>query len=899
MHKIFISHSTRDKPSAFAICSSLESKRIRCWIAPRDILAGANWPEAITDAIENSAAIVLVLSEAANASPNVRDEIILGRKFNVPVVQVRIAEVVPARHLELLLSSSQWFDAYPPPLDSHFDSLIAQLISLIGEETSSLPTERKRSGFGVSSDRDTAKQSDTKDEPPPKNSPLHSELLFGVVAAQFNFIDHQQFLGVCAEWCATKRGSIGQMLVERHLIEEEDRLAILALQRRQLARYKDDAPEALLASTDATMREAIRLSGSHEISHSLDGLTRKGEVDDCNEGFRLEEIGNVPRYQWNRLHRVGGLAHIWVGEDIALKRNVAMKSLPPDKQTASTQRKLLREARIAGKLEHPNIVPVYDLGRRDSDKSPFYTMRLLHGGTLSDAIRRFHAARIEGSLDPIERRRMLNVLIDVCNAVAYAHSQGILHLDIKPDNVILGMFNEVQLVDWGLAQEIGAPGSKVGDEKTNRPVGTPAYMSPEQAQGDASKFTVRTDVYGLGSILFEILTDRPPHVGSDVDLLIDSIGVKATPSPADFVSRTPETLVAICCRAMAFDPIDRYENALFLCEQIQTFLSDEPIEVYRSAVNRALSLCEQDSHNEAFRDNPCRSLTNLGIVLIGMERFEEAGDVLAKAIEQYRRLKAEHQDNLQYRVNLAAACLQRRTACYSMGRNNEAEQMARDALSEYQEIIRRSSKSDEYQSVMESMILVAGLSCGAIDTETGSVEDDSDPFGDEATDEPPSEVQRTSVGGDTARVSPQGDKVQVSVFDGCKELWKGMSRLPLEIGRQQEGDTDSIGLQDLATSQRLVIAPTSARSIPRQSLRLEWNNGKMKLTNIHPRLSFYVGAQAEPLVPGGEFQAIDEIVVALPGNRTLLVTQAIESRSIRGAPLVSGTIAQSESSQDD
>ncbi len=126
-----------------------------------------------------------------------------------------------------------------------------------------------------------------------------------------------------------------------------------------------------------------------------------------------------------------------------------------------------------------------------------------------------------------------------------------------------------------------------------------------------------------------------------------------------------------------------------------------------------------------------------------------------------------------------------------------------------------------------------------------------------------------------------------------------MSRLPLEIGRQQEGDTDSIGLQDLATSQRLVIAPTSARSIPRQSLRLEWNNGKMKLTNIHPRLSFYVGAQAEPLVPGGEFQAIDEIVVALPGNRTLLVTQAIESRSIRGAPLVSGTIAQSESSQDD
>lgn len=115
-------------------------------------------------------------------------------------------------------------------------------------------------------------------------------------------------------------------------------------------------------------------------------------------------------------------------------------------------------------------------------------------------------------------------------------------------------------------------------------------------------------------------------------------------------------------------------------------------------------------------------------------------------------------------------------------------------------------------------------------------------------------------------------KIEVSVFEGNQELWNGISKTPLEIGRQQEGDSDSLGLQDLVTSQRLVIAPVSARSIPRQALKVDSGDGNLKVINIHPRLSFYVGTQAEPLAPGEEFEAADEIVVSLPENRTVRVT---------------------------
>ena len=145
------------------------------------------------------------------------------------------------------------------------------------------------------------------------------------------------------------------------------------------------------------------------------------------------------------------------------------------------------------------------------------------------------------------------------------------------------------------------------------------------------------------------------------------------------------------------------------------------------------------------------------------------------------------------------------------------------------------------------------------------------------------------------------NKVQVIVFDGKEELWKGISKTPLEVGRQQEGDAGPLDLQDLVTSQRLVIAPVSARSIPRQALRIDTAGGKLQVTNIHARLSFYVGRQAQPLAPGEVF-ASDEIVVSLPENRTVQVTtcdpDSIESPASPGAETHFRTLSHIESPKE-
>lgn len=716
MHKtVFISHSIRDKAAALSVCSALESNGVNCWIAPRDIVAGVKWAAAIAEAIESSAAIALILTVASNESPNVADEVNLAKKFDVPILSIRIEDVQPAKHLELFLSSSHWFDAHQAPLDRYLGNLVRDFQRLIDESDVQKPASSE-------SLKDTAQKHDTTREPQAADSSLHRELLFGVVAAQFEFITQQQFLAVCAEWCATKSDSVGEMLVARNWIEEEDRVAIDALHRRKIAKHRGNAPAALLASSDGLIRNIIRNSQSPEISRSLDGIA--GEPDgDGGEAFN--RISRQSRFNWTRLHRAGGLGHIWLADDTELGRTVAIKTLPPDQRSPAAMQMLLNEARIAARLEHPNIVPIYEVGRREDDDEPFYAMRLLRGETLTEAIKRMHSAA-DDRLDSVERRRLLNVLYDVCNAVAYAHSQGVCHLDLKPDNVVVGMFNEVNLLDWGLAQQLGdSPSCNL------KPRGTPAYMAPEQSAGRNGDIGTRTDVYGLGAILYEILTGRPPH-----EEPTEITGTVLRPSPSGIRSekKSPQALVAICEKAMSVDISQRHESAITLAEEIQSYLRDEPLEAYRAAVRRARELCKNGSDSEPLRDNLARSLMNVGVVLDGMERFEEAEQGLAEAIDEYRWLKDRFPENLQYRVNFATACLQRRTALDALGRHSEAEQMSRNALWEYEDIIRKGHNRRDFISVYESML----TEMGACDEESENREDEiaaDEPFDSNATPE--------------------------------------------------------------------------------------------------------------------------------------------------------------------
>jgi tetratricopeptide (TPR) repeat protein len=292
----------------------------------------------------------------------------------------------------------------------------------------------------------------------------------------------------------------------------------------------------------------------------------------------------------------GGLGEVHVALDEELHREVALKEVQarflgdPD-----SVRRFVREAEVTGRLEHPGVVPVYGLGAYP-DGRPYYAMRLIRGESLESAIQRFHEADRPGR-DAGERslsfRTLLSRFVAVCNAVAYAHSRGVLHRDLKPANVMLGPFGETLVIDWGLAKvlpgtpsgpEGAAPASpSSGDALLTDPgvlAGTPAYMSPEQAAGDQAAVGPTSDVYALGAILYAVLTGQAPFRSQLVAILAE-VQQGAFVPPQRIKTGVPRALAAICLKAMALSPSDRYATATELAADVERWFSDEPVLAYR------------------------------------------------------------------------------------------------------------------------------------------------------------------------------------------------------------------------------------------------------------------------------------------------------------------------------
>jgi serine/threonine protein kinase len=224
-----------------------------------------------------------------------------------------------------------------------------------------------------------------------------------------------------------------------------------------------------------------------------------------------------------------------VAVDTELHREVALKQiLDSHADDEASRRRFLVEAEITGGLEHPGIVPVYGLGTY-GDGRPYYAMRFIRGDSLKEDIERFHAdvvPRKDPGKRSLELRQLLRRFTDVCHAIEYAHSRGVLHRDLKPGNVIVGKHGETLVVDWGLAKATGKadpgsgertllPSSASGSAETlpGSALGTPAYMSPEQAEGDLERLGPRSDVYSLGATLYCLLTGKPPLAGDAVDVI--------------------------------------------------------------------------------------------------------------------------------------------------------------------------------------------------------------------------------------------------------------------------------------------------------------------------------------------------------------------------------------------
>jgi serine/threonine-protein kinase len=406
-------------------------------------------------------------------------------------------------------------------------------------------------------------------------------LLFGVLAMQADLLDPDRFAEACAAWAARKDGALADLLLARGWLTPADRGVIDRLLELKLARH-GDARASIAAVADHHVRETLS---------RIDALTPLPEGPAPSTTIDHRPAG-PERYTRTRLHAEGGIGQVWLAHDAGLGRQVALKELRPERAGSSAAlARFLDEARVTGQLEHPGIVPVYELDRSAGD--PFYTMRFVHGRTLAEAVARYHDRRRTGAAGPLELRELLTAFVAVCNAVAYAHSRGVVHRDLKPQNVVLGDFGEAILLDWGLAKVVDRPADPDAPPVLSDPatphdqtaqgsvVGTPAYMAPEQASGRIDQIGPVTDVHGLGAILYEILTGRPPFRGGDTQDVLRQVVREPPTAPRGLAPHTPPPLEAVCLKALAKKPADRYPSARALAEDLRHHLADEPVSVLR------------------------------------------------------------------------------------------------------------------------------------------------------------------------------------------------------------------------------------------------------------------------------------------------------------------------------
>jgi serine/threonine protein kinase/WD40 repeat protein len=309
------------------------------------------------------------------------------------------------------------------------------------------------------------------------------------------------------------------------------------------------------------------------------------------------------RYEEIRAFASGGMGKIWLMHDSHLGRDIALKQLLPDRLSGATFAgpptaelmtipiiaRFLQEARITGQLEHPSIIPVYELGYR-ADGSLYYTMKFVRGRSMQQAL--------GDAKDIVDRLKLLKHFQDLCYAIAYAHSRGVIHRDIKPLNVMIGEFGETVAIDWGIAKVRGLQdihekglvdtvramrlGGAEATEKTEygQTIGSPLYMPPEQAGGDPNAVDERSDVYALGAVLYTILAGQPPYKGMNVREFLNKVATTDPRPIQEIEPMAPKELIAVVNRAMQRKPENRYQNAKELVDEIEQYLSGGLVSAY-------------------------------------------------------------------------------------------------------------------------------------------------------------------------------------------------------------------------------------------------------------------------------------------------------------------------------
>jgi serine/threonine-protein kinase len=418
-------------------------------------------------------------------------------------------------------------------------------------------------------------------------------LLLGILALQMDFVSRDALIAAMHAWALDKAKPLGLILCERGALTEAERAPLEALVDRHLARHDHD-PDKSLAALRPSPEIRAHL-GSVPGSELLSALSPTPDGPPTVSVGASLPLPSDSRYQRLRPHAKGGLGEVWVAADRELEREVALKEIQEQHAAqADSRARFLLEARVTGGLEHPGIVPVYGLGHH-ADGRPYYAMRFVKGDSLRRAIEGFYQTNWQGK--PGEKalafRNLLGRFIDVCDAVEYAHSRGVLHRDLKPGNVMLGKYGETLVVDWGLAKVTGRADVEAteggltvssGDSgltQAGKALGTPAYMSPEQAAGRLDELGPRSDVYSLGATLYTLLTNQSPVPQGEMGEVLARVERGDFAPPRQVNKEVPRPLEAVCLKAMARDPAQRYDSPRALAVDLEHWLADEPVRAWR------------------------------------------------------------------------------------------------------------------------------------------------------------------------------------------------------------------------------------------------------------------------------------------------------------------------------